>query len=119
SAIFAEFPPLPTGAEPNPRSTMPDAAPSPRKPDDTLDESVLFDPEAALISRAPRRAAANEGSEDTLTVPLRGSLPPSAPPASAAKPPPVARKISTRVSQVPIPRDEPELPANLPDDPKI
>lgn len=63
--------------------------------EDELDASVLFDPEAALISRAPARPEGT-GPEETLTIPVRASMmptaagaePPSARSASPPRPPP-------------------------------
>ena len=57
SAIFDSEPPLPPG-------------------EDELGASVLFDPDAALISRAPARPEGT-GPEDTLTIPIRPSMMPS------------------------------------------
>ncbi|MEA2748611.1 MAG: eukaryotic-like serine/threonine-protein kinase [Myxococcales bacterium] len=80
SAIFDSEPPLPPGA----------SLPFPLE-EDELEASVLFDPEAALISRAPARPDGT-GPEDTLTIPVRASMmPPGAgavPPSARAAPPP-------------------------------
>jgi len=74
--------------------TLPD--PEPEDVDeDELEASVLFDPEAALISRAPARPGGT-GAEDTLTIPVRasmmppdaGAVPPSARSASPPRRPP-------------------------------
>ncbi|MDB4933827.1 MAG: Serine/threonine protein kinase PrkC, regulator of stationary phase [Labilithrix sp.] len=67
--------------------TLPDPEPS-MAFDDELEASVLFDPEAALISRAPARPGGT-GAEDTLTIPVRASMvPPGAmdPPRRSAPP---------------------------------
>ena len=68
------------------RKTIPDPDPE-TVDDDDLQASVLFDPEAAMISRAPPRP---EGTteEDTLTIPARASMMPAAfVPPSARTPP--------------------------------
>ncbi len=99
SAIFDSEPPLAPGAplppplaRPAPSSgsggsgvraftkTIPDPDPD-EVEEEELEASVLFDPEAALISRAPPRPAAT-GPDDTLTIPVRASM---MPPAMAAK----------------------------------
>jgi serine/threonine-protein kinase len=85
SAIFDEHPPLPSaGNRRQRRETRPLPAhrpplesitvPNPgQTPPSSNDRSVMFDPEQALISRAPARPAGT-GPEDTLTVPgIRGS----------------------------------------------
>ena len=58
------------------RMTLPDPEPE-MVDEDELQASVLFDPEAAMISRAPPRP---EGTteEDTLTIPARASMMPAA-----------------------------------------
>ena len=75
SAIFDSEPPL---------------APDGDDDDDDLEASVLFDPEAALISRAPARPEGT-GPEDTLTIPVRPSMMPpgvgEVPPSARAAPP--------------------------------
>ena len=75
------------------RETLPDPEPEPDDDDDDdLHASVLFDPEAAMIGRAPPRP---EGTteEDTLTIPARASMMPAAglPPSSRAPLPRSAR----------------------------
>jgi len=77
SAIFDSEPPLPPGAALPPK--LDPRAPTETLPDgdeDELGASVLFDPEAALISRAPPRP---EGTspDDTLTIPVRPSMMPA------------------------------------------
>ena len=59
------------------RTTVPDPEPElDEDDDDELQASVLFDPEAAMIGRAPPRP---EGTgEDTLTIPARASMMPAA-----------------------------------------
>jgi hypothetical protein len=52
--------------------TLPDPEPESVDEDD-LEASVLFDPEAALISRAPARPPGTS-AEDTLTIPVRPSM---------------------------------------------
>ena len=68
------------------RKTLPDPEPEMVDEDD-LQASVLFDPEAAMISRAPPRP---EGTteEDTLTIPARASMMPAAfvPPSARTQP---------------------------------
>jgi hypothetical protein len=59
--------------------------------DDDLQASVLFDPEAAMISRAPPRPEGTE--EDTLTIPARASMMP------AVVPPPSAREAPPRTNR--------------------
>lgn len=72
------------------RKTLPDPEPE-LVEDDDLQASVLFDPEAAMISRAPPRPAGTE--EDTLTIPARASMmPPAAVPPSARPPQPHASR---------------------------
>ena len=79
--------------------------------EDELDASVLFDPEAALISRAPARPEVT-GPEDTLTIPVRasmmpadvGALPPSARSASPPRRPPSGPHT---ISHLSIPSIEP------------
>jgi hypothetical protein len=72
-------------------ATVPDLEPEGDDADEDADElgaSVLFDPEAALISRAPPRPDGT-GPEDTLTIPVRASMmPPEAVPPSVPRPPP-------------------------------
>jgi hypothetical protein len=97
SAIFQSEPPLAPGASlPFPlvarpmMKTLPD--PEPEDVDeDELEASVLFDPEAALISRAPARPEGT-GPEDTLTIPVRASMMPpgvgSVPPSARSAAPP-------------------------------
>jgi hypothetical protein len=83
SAIFDSEPPLPPGAAlPPARSvraftkTLPDPEPEDVE-DDELEASVLFDPEAALIGRAPARPDGT-ANDDTLTIPARSSMMPAA-----------------------------------------
>ena len=68
------------------RMTLPDPEPE-MVDDDELQASVLFDPEAAMISRAPPRP---EGTteEDTLTIPARASMMPATfvPPSARTQP---------------------------------
>jgi hypothetical protein len=97
SAIFDSEPPLPPGAALHfpartrpPTETLPDPEPE-DVDDDDLEASVLFDPEAALIGRAPARPEGT-GPEDTLTIPVRASMMPpelgALPPSARAAPPP-------------------------------
>jgi hypothetical protein len=71
SAIFDSKPPLPSA----PRTVF-DPPRADAEEDEPLGESVLFDPEAALVSRPSHRPAATAG-EDTLTVPHRPSMQPT------------------------------------------
>jgi serine/threonine-protein kinase len=90
SAIFADNPPLPSGGSARPplESITEQFTHSPPSSTDEHDKSVLFDPEQALIGRAPMRPLGT-GAEDTLTVPLQAA--PGAPARSSAPPPPPAR----------------------------
>ncbi len=79
--------------------------------EDELEASVLFDPEAALISRAPARPGGT-GAGDTLTIPVRASMmPPDAgavpPPARAASPPRRPPSGPHTISHLSIPSIEP------------
>jgi hypothetical protein len=131
SAIFDSEPPLPAagGLPPLNRAltkTMQD--PEPESVRDEELESVLFDPEAALISKAPPRPAAT-GADDTLTIPLRASMvPPGLAPDSglaqsnAARSAPVPRAVSAPPPHasvvVPPAPAAPRFPSNrAPNDP--
>jgi tRNA A-37 threonylcarbamoyl transferase component Bud32 len=72
------------------RKTLPDPEPE-MVDDDELQASVLFDPEAAMISRSPPRGEGAE--EDELTIPARASMMPPAvtPPSARSAPAPVDR----------------------------
>jgi tRNA A-37 threonylcarbamoyl transferase component Bud32 len=72
------------------RQTLPDPEPE-LVDDDELQASVLFDPEAALISRAPPRPAGTTG-EDTLTIPARASMMPAVMPPSSRPVPPQTKR---------------------------
>ena len=112
-SLFEKHPPLahggsltlPLEARP-PRAPRPPAETVPDEDDDDVEEttdsnleaSVLFDPEAALISRAPARPE-GAGAEDTLTIPVRPSMIPGGaagavagmgevPPSARSAPPP-------------------------------
>jgi serine/threonine-protein kinase len=80
------------------RMTIPDPELDDDDDDDDLQASVLFDPEAAMISRAPPRPEGTD--EDTLTIPARASMmppveiPPSARTAPSAAPPSAATRPS-------------------------
>jgi hypothetical protein len=102
SAIFDSQPPLPLGAAlplplgiRGPAQTIPDRESGGENGSDEhaeeeeLGASVLFDPEAALISRSPARPEGT-GPEDTLTIPVRPSMMPpgEAPPSARAAAPP-------------------------------
>jgi serine/threonine-protein kinase len=109
SAIFDSEPPLPMGesvpfapgesiarSEPGGRrfaATIPDDDPE-EVTDSDLGASVLFDPEAALISKAPPRPDGTR-PDDTLTVPLRASMvPPNLAPPTKSVPPQPPRTAS-------------------------
>lgn len=118
SAIFDSEPPLPQRDVPaalSPRSpgssssrrndgassstgmraftkTIPDPEPDDVE-EDELEASVLFDPEAALISRAPPRPPATN-ADDTLTIPVRASMMPSAFGPQAFAPPAAPQRAS-------------------------
>jgi hypothetical protein len=67
------------------RPTLPDPEPD-LVDDDELQASVLFDPEAAMIGRAPPRPEASE-EDSTLTIPARASMmPPEVAPSRPAPP---------------------------------
>ncbi len=90
SAIFDSMPPLPVAPVKRPphdtKAEEHERARESNPDSDDLGESVLFDPEAAIISMAPARP---EGTteDDTLTVPFRPSSPPSfRPPADKHEP---------------------------------
>jgi hypothetical protein len=126
SAIFDSEPPLaqggsvpfPLGARPM-MKTLADPEPE-DVDDDELEASVLFDPEAALISRAPPRPEGT-GPEDTLTIPVRasmmppglGTVPPSA--RSAVPPPPPPSEPHT-ISHLSFPSS---VPATEREEPSI
>ncbi len=108
SAIFDSEPPL---------------AP-PEVDEEDLEASVLFDPEAALISRAPPRPAGTT-AEDTLTIPVRasmmppgmGEVPPSARTAPAPPPPSGPHTISHLSFPSSVPLTEREEARPEPPDP--
>ena len=119
SAIFDSEPPLAPGAALPPGSvrrfskTIPDEEPEQIDEDDldaSLDASVLFDPEAALISRSPPRPE-GAGPDDSLTIPVRSSMmPPLAPfnsPAVAAPPAPRMPIDPREISHLSIPSSVP------------
>jgi hypothetical protein len=117
SAIFDSQPPLASGASlPFPlvvrtmMKTLPDPEPE-EVDDDELEASVLFDPEAALISRAPPRLEGT-GPEDTLTIPVRASMMPpdvgAVPPSARHAPPP------RRPPSGPHTISHPSIPSSVP-----
>jgi hypothetical protein len=127
SAIFDSQPPLPPGAAPRspllahrgPAQTIPDRDDE----EEALGASVLFDPEAAFISRSPARPEGT-GPEDTLTIPVRPSMipPGQAPPSARAPAAPPRRPPSGphTISHLSIPssvpateREEPSLSVNV------
>jgi serine/threonine-protein kinase len=100
-SLFEKHPPLARGGSLTlpletrpPRPLRPPAETVPDDDDDdvedttdsNLEASVLFDPEAALISRAPARPE-GAGAEDTLTIPVRSSMMPGGPAAMGEVPP--------------------------------
>ena len=113
SAIFDSEPPLAAAAVPSEgmwRFTKTIRDPEPHEvDDDDLEASVLFDPEAALISRAPSREGA--GPDESLTIPLRASMMPPGMPGSSAKsvPPPAAPRAPDprEISHLSIPSSVP------------
>ncbi|MBX3187044.1 MAG: protein kinase [Labilithrix sp.] len=67
---------------------------------DEISASMLYDPEAALISKAPEPPAA--AADDTLTVPHRASAPPPAARAAPTSSPPKRPRIVTQPYSVAV-----------------
>jgi hypothetical protein len=114
SAIFDSEPPLAAAALVAPAAmrplthTIPDPEPH-HVDDDDLEASVLFDPEVALISRAPSREGS--GQDESLTIPVRASMMPAGMmPGSSTKsvpPPPPLPPDPREISHLSIPSSVP------------
>jgi hypothetical protein len=79
-------------------------------PEDEHAESVLFDPEAARIGKAPPRPTGAD-ADGTLTIPFRATLAPQAPPAKTAPPrPPSGPQPISHLSIPGLPLRGPEAP---------
>lgn len=115
SAIFDSEPPL---APPGRRftTTLPDPEPEEVDSED-LEASVLFDPEAALISKAPPRPDGT-GPDDTLTIPVRASMMPPGHAVPGAQAAPAAQRVAPpaapRTASGPRPISHLSIPTTAP-----